>query len=86
MKRTSATRVVTSTLGVLVGLAGVEHGVFEILQGNVAIGGFMIDAIGPAQKLWENVVHPGVNGSMAVSRLTQHAGGPGILKPKLTKR
>jgi hypothetical protein len=50
----SATRVVASTVGVLVGLAGVEHGIFEILQGNVAPEGFMIDAIGPAQKLWEH--------------------------------
>jgi hypothetical protein len=53
MKNVSATSVVASTLGVLVGLAGIEHGIFEILQGNVAPEGFMIDAIGPAQKLWE---------------------------------
>jgi hypothetical protein len=31
----SATRAVASTLGVLVGLAGIEHGFFELLQGNV---------------------------------------------------
>jgi hypothetical protein len=30
----SATRVVASTLGVLVGLAGIDHGFFEVLQGN----------------------------------------------------
>jgi hypothetical protein len=52
VKNVSATRVVASTVGALVGLAGIEHGIFEILQGNVATGGFMIDAIGPAQKLW----------------------------------
>ena len=52
MKNVSATRVVASTVGVLVGLAGIEHGIFETLQGNVAIAGFMIDAIGPAQRIW----------------------------------
>jgi MFS family permease len=48
-----ATRAVASTLGVLVGLAGVEHGFFELLQGNVAPSDIMIDAIGPAQRFWE---------------------------------
>jgi hypothetical protein len=42
----SATRAVASTLGVLVGLAGIEHGFFELLQGNVTPSGIMIDAIG----------------------------------------
>jgi hypothetical protein len=50
----SATRVVASTLGVLVGLAGIDHGFFEILQGNVAPSGVMIEAIGPAQRFWEH--------------------------------
>jgi len=49
----SATRAVASTLGVLVGLAGIDHGFFEILQGNTAPSGLMIDAIGPAQRFWE---------------------------------
>lgn len=48
-----ATKIYASTLGVLVGLAGVEHGVFEVLQGNVRPENLMIDAIGPEQKLWE---------------------------------
>ena len=48
-----ATRVVASTFGVLVGLAGVEHGFFELLQGNVAPSDLMIDAIGPSQRFWE---------------------------------
>ena len=48
-----ATRILTSTLGVLVGLAGVEHGIFEVLQGNVRPNSIMVDAIGPEQKLWE---------------------------------
>ena len=53
MKDISATRAVASTLGVLVGLAGIEHGFFEMLQGNVAPSGIMIEAIGPAQRFWE---------------------------------
>jgi len=49
----SATRAVVSTLGVLVGLAGIEHGFFELLQGNVMPDGIMINAIGPTQRFWE---------------------------------
>lgn len=49
----SATRAVASTFGVLVGLAGVEHGFFELLQGNVTPSSIMIDAIGPLQRFWE---------------------------------
>jgi hypothetical protein len=48
-----ATKMVASIFGVLIGLAGIEHGVFEILQGNVSTNGIMIDAIGPAQRFWE---------------------------------
>lgn len=35
------------------GLAGIEHGFFELLQGNVTPDGIMINAIGPAQRFWE---------------------------------
>ncbi|MFX0123584.1 MAG: hypothetical protein ACFFAE_08065 [Candidatus Hodarchaeota archaeon] len=49
----SATRVVASSLGVLVGLAGIEHGILEVLQGNVTPNDMWIDAIGPRQRLWE---------------------------------
>jgi hypothetical protein len=50
--------VVASTFGVVVGLAGIDHGIFEILQGNVASSGLMIEAIGPAQRFWEHGVEP----------------------------
>ncbi|MHA1995814.1 MAG: hypothetical protein ACW97Z_14800 [Candidatus Hodarchaeales archaeon] len=49
----SAVRVVASTLGVLVGLAGIEHGILELLQGNVTPSSIWIDAIGPEQRFWE---------------------------------
>jgi hypothetical protein len=48
-----ATKIFASTLGILVGLAGVEHGILEILQGNVRPDSIMTNAIGPNQKLWE---------------------------------
>jgi len=54
MKTSNATKVVASTLGILVGLAGIDHGIFEIMQGNVAPDGAMIEAIGPAQRFWEH--------------------------------
>ena len=55
-----ATRIVASTFGVLVGLAGIDHGIFEILQGDVKPdgGGLMIAAIGPAQRFWEHGTEP----------------------------
>jgi len=53
MQTNHATRVVASTFGVLVGLAGIDHGIFEILQGNIRPNGLMIAAIGPAQRFWQ---------------------------------
>ena len=54
----SATRVTASTLGAIVGLAGMEHGFLEVLQGNATTNGLVIDAIGPAQKLWPGATEP----------------------------
>jgi hypothetical protein len=48
-----ATRVVASALGIFVGLAGIDHGIFEILQGNLATNSVMIAAIGSAQRFWQ---------------------------------
>ncbi len=60
-----------STLGVLVGVFGMEHGLFEILQGNTppteaplgleidTLGfGYIIDAIGPNHELWPGASEP----------------------------
>jgi hypothetical protein len=57
-KNISAARVVASTFGALVGLAGIDHGIFEILQGNVAPDGVMVAAIGPRQRFWEHGAEP----------------------------
>lgn len=40
----SATRVAVALVGVIVAMAGFEHGVGEVLQGNVAPGGIMIES------------------------------------------
>jgi hypothetical protein len=42
-----ATRLSASVLGLTAGLAGIEHGIFEVLQGNARPGGLMISSIGP---------------------------------------
>jgi hypothetical protein len=48
----SATRVIVTTVGVIFGLSGMNHGLFEILQGNTPTGGLIIQAIGEAQRFW----------------------------------
>jgi hypothetical protein len=50
----SAMRIVASVLGALVGFAGIEHGLFEVLQGNTRPSGFFIEAIGPDQRFWQS--------------------------------
>jgi hypothetical protein len=52
--RNNSTRIVASTVGVYGGLLGMEHGIGEMLQGNVAPGGILINAIGPqAKSVWQ---------------------------------
>jgi hypothetical protein len=50
--------MLASTLGAIVGLAGMEHGLFEMLQGGVTTSSLVIDAIGPSQKLWVGATEP----------------------------
>ena len=54
----SAIGVMTSILGVILGIAGFEHGFFEMLHGNVALHAGTIDAIGAANRLWPNATEP----------------------------
>ncbi|MFL7890888.1 MAG: hypothetical protein AB8I56_02385 [Anaerolineales bacterium] len=42
-----ATKTVTTWLGISAGIAGLEHGYFEILQGSTSTEGLMITSIGP---------------------------------------
>lgn len=48
-----ASKLILSTFGILVGLAGIEHGIFEMLQGNVPTNDIVIDAIGDSFTFWE---------------------------------
>jgi len=49
----NATRVIATTIGVFFGLfSGMNHGFFEVLQGNTPTNGFVIHAIGEAQMFW----------------------------------
>ena len=48
-----STGITASLVGSLLGLAGiVNHGIFEILQGNTSTNGFYIEAIGEAHRFW----------------------------------
>jgi hypothetical protein len=41
-----------SAFSFLFGVSGIEHGVFEILQGSARPEGLLISAIGPGQRFW----------------------------------
>ncbi len=47
-----AIRIVVATLGVALGIAGMDHGFFEALQGNIPTPGLFVQAIGPANRMW----------------------------------
>ena len=49
----NALKVTTSTYGIMVGLASVEHGILEVLQGEVVPDDNIFNAIGPNQRFWE---------------------------------
>jgi len=47
------TKITATTIGVLLGLSGIiNHGLFEILQGNTSTNGFFIEAIGEVNRFW----------------------------------
>jgi hypothetical protein len=45
-------KAVAAALGVCVGVSGLDHGFFETLQGNTPTPGLIVQAIGPAQRMW----------------------------------
>lgn len=50
-----ATKTVATWFGVSAGVAGIEHGYFEILQGDTAPAGVMIESMGPPcvpEEIW----------------------------------
>ncbi len=48
----NGTKAVAAALGICVGLSGLDHGFFEVLQGNTPTRGLIVQAIGPAQRMW----------------------------------
>jgi hypothetical protein len=55
---TSALRMVASSTGVVAGIGGMEHGFFEMLQGNTVPSGRVVEAIGVAQRFWVHGSEP----------------------------
>ncbi len=47
-----AIQTIVATLGIIFGIGGMGHGFFEALQGNTATNGYVIDAIGEANRMW----------------------------------
>lgn len=47
-----AIKTIVATLGVVFGIGGIGHGFFETLQGNNATNGYVIHAIGEANRMW----------------------------------
>ncbi len=47
-----ATRTIVSTMGAILSLSGMVHGIFEIFQGTIPTNGLIIQAIGDAQQMW----------------------------------
>jgi hypothetical protein len=57
--RWSPTRMIATTVGVFFGLfSSINHGIFEILQGNRLTSGLLINAIGEAQRFWPDGTEP----------------------------
>ncbi|NIO63962.1 MAG: hypothetical protein GTO35_15770, partial [Gammaproteobacteria bacterium] len=50
----NATRVVVAVFGIVIGISGMNHGVYEILQGNTPTDSLIIMAIGEGQRMWEH--------------------------------
>jgi hypothetical protein len=48
-----ATNTIVSTISVILAIAGLAHGIPEILQGNAPTEGLIIQAIGPDQQMWQ---------------------------------
>ena len=47
-----STKLLVTIFGVIFGISGMSHGIFEFLQGNISTDGLFISAIGEAQKMW----------------------------------
>ena len=48
----NATRLIATIIGVIFGFSGINHGIFEFLQGDTPTNGPFVFAIGEAQRFW----------------------------------
>ncbi len=58
-----ATKIVATWLGIVAGIAGLEHGYFEILQGNAKPASLMFPSMGPPcvpEEVW-NACEPSMS-------------------------
>jgi hypothetical protein len=53
-----ATRINVALLGAIFGISGMNHGLFETLQGNTPTGGMFISAIDEAHQMWPHGAEP----------------------------
>lgn len=53
-----AIQTIVATLGVIFGIGGMGHGFFEALQGNTVTNGYVINAIGEANRMWLHGTEP----------------------------
>jgi hypothetical protein len=53
LHKNKTTRIITTTIGILLAIAGFEHGLFEVLQGNKPTDGLVIQAIGESMRWWK---------------------------------
>jgi len=53
LKMNRSTRIIIAIIGIMLAIAGISHGFFEVLQGNTPTGGIGINAIGPDHIQWE---------------------------------
>jgi hypothetical protein len=78
MKTKNVLQITVAFLGIYAGLVGIQHGIFEILQGNLVPSGIMIQAIGapcrtetawhacfPAMTLIPNLLVTGIAATIA---------------------
>jgi hypothetical protein len=48
-----ATKTIVATIGSILAIAGLAHGIPELVQGNAPTEGLIIQAIGPDQRMWQ---------------------------------
>ena len=46
-------RAITAVIGVLFAISGMNHGIFEVMQGNTPTSGYFIQSIGEDMQMWE---------------------------------